>query len=287
MTRSARRKDEAVQSVLEEAQEKLLAAFKKSSSTKHRGIMGDGRSQSVLDVLERMLPQIYGFIHKGEAVDYRDSRSGEIDIAIYDKLRNAPLSEGPSWLPAESLLAVIEVKSVLTRKELEKAYLASKALNSLRPFKQNFTLARADEKDPSEIEPVGTEQVLVPSNIATQLNAKVPKPLRCFRTIFAYETDLVEDGWLMREWNRLERLTQEIDCDPALIDRILVLDRGIINPPARQGADKTEFLSTFHQWFVGLANFLARENRRRLAFDWQTYQQKRVPGWRKFPDGRS
>jgi hypothetical protein len=68
----------------------------------------------VADFLQQRLPQAYGFSLKGEAVDYLDSRSGEIDIAIFDKIRNAPLSDDPIWLLVESLLAVIEVKSPLT-----------------------------------------------------------------------------------------------------------------------------------------------------------------------------
>jgi hypothetical protein len=94
----------------------------------------------VLDILQSRLPKTYGFAHKSEAVDYRDSRFGEIDIAIYDRLRNAILSDDPIWLPAEALPAIVEVKSELSLDELRKAYASSQKISSLRPFKREFTL---------------------------------------------------------------------------------------------------------------------------------------------------
>lgn len=172
------------------------------------------------------------------------------------------------WLPVESLLAVIEVKSLLSEEELKKSYLASKQISSLRPFKKLFTLAHSEEDDN-------------PATPATGQDA--PKPLRCLRTIFAYATNLTENDWLTREWERVQQVTGENGCDPALIDRILVLNRGMLNPPAKQGGEDTDFLSVFHQWFIGLANFLERENSRRPPVDWQTYTKKRIPGWKKLP----
>jgi hypothetical protein len=207
MSRGARRKNEAVKTVLEEAQKNLHAAFEKSRRTNHRGNKGDSRSKRVANFLQERLPKAYGFAHKGEAVDYLDSRSGEIDIAIFDRIRNVPLSEYPIWLPVESLLAVVEVKSVLTEKELKKSYLASQKLSSLRPFKRRFTL---NEKGETTQSPSVSEDL--------------PHPLRCFRTIFAYRTNLTAKDWLMREWERVQRVTREIECAPALIDRIVVLN---------------------------------------------------------------
>ncbi len=270
MGRSGRKKNEAVESVLQEAEKNLHAAFEKSTKTAHSGLKGDGRSKYVIDFLEKRLPKAYGFAHKGEAVDYLDSRSGEIDIAIYDKIRNAPLSDDPIWLPAEALLAVVEVKTTLTREELKNAYLSSLKINSLRPYKRSFTLARSENSD--------------------NLKATTPntlEPLRCFRTIFAYSTNLSDSDWLDAEWARVLEVTREVGCDPALIDRILVLNRGMINPPARQGGEDTAFLSIFHQWFIQLTNFLARENGRRESVDGQTYHKKRIPGWRKLSNDQA
>jgi hypothetical protein len=81
--------------ILEEAQENLLSAFKKSSKTNDRGLKGDARAKSVADFLQERLPSVYGARCKGEIVDYLDQKSSEIDIIVFDKIRNAVLSDEP------------------------------------------------------------------------------------------------------------------------------------------------------------------------------------------------
>jgi len=260
MRRGARRQNASVGTILEEAEQNLLSAFKKSSRTSHRGLKGDARAKSLAAFLEKRLPAGYGVLCKAEIVDYLDQRSNELDIVIVDKIRNAVLSDEPLWIPAESLLAYIEVKSVLTEQELRNSYSAAKKLNTLRPFKRLFTLAGPGAESQSE----GSE----------------PQSLRCFRSLFAYETNLKGAEWLTREWERVRKVTGEIQCMPNLIDRILVLNRGMINPPFKNGTDQLAVSSVFQQWFINLVNFLVRENTRRPAFDLQTYAKTQLPGWR-------
>jgi hypothetical protein len=261
MSRGARRQNASVGSILQEAEQNLLSAFQKSSKTSHKGLKGDARARSIADFLQKRLPSGYGVLCKGEIVDYLDHRSGEIDIVIFDKVRNAVLSDEPLWMPVESLLAYIEVKSVLTEDELRKSYAAAQKVSLLRPFKRTFTLADA-VKAPQPVE------------------AAVPDSLRCFRTVFAYNTNLTDEDWLAQEWRRVLKVTGEIGCTPALIDRILVLNRGMINPPSQSGTGEFEVSSVFQQWFINLVNFLARENGRRPPVDWQTYTKKTIPGWK-------
>src|ERR1700691_600890 len=267
MARGTRHQNLSVASILEEAEQNLLSAFKKSSRNNHKGLKGDARAKSVADFLQKRLPLGYGVLCKGEIVDYLDQRSGEVDIIIFDKIRNAVLSDEPLWIPAESLLAYIEVKSVLTEAGLRESYTAAQKLSLLRPFKRTFTLADGNaegvvSKIPQSAEDLGT------------------KPLRCFRTVFAYKTNLTDADWLTREWARVLKVTGEIPCAPALIDRILVLNRGMINPPVKSGVDEFEISSVFHQWFINLVNFLTRENGRRPPVDWQLYSKERLPGWK-------
>lgn len=267
MVRSARRKNQSVGSILEEAEQNLLSAFAKSTKALHNGLKGDARASSIADFLRKRLPSGYGVESKGEVVDYLDQRSGEIDVVIYDKIRNAVLSEDPLWVPAECLLGFVEVKSILTEDELRKSYVAAKKISSLRPFKRSFTLAgpRRFENPISESLPDGGE---------------MPGSLRCFRTIFAFGTNLSDVDWLTKEWGRIQTVTKEIGCKPALFDRVLVLNRGMINPPSASGTDNFESSSAFQQWFINLANFLARENGRRPPVDWQAYTRKHQPGWK-------
>jgi hypothetical protein len=270
MRRGARRQNEAVGSVLLEAEQNLISAFKKSSTTKHRGLKGDARARSLADFLEKRLPTGYGVLCKAEIVDYLDQRSSEIDIAIVDKIRNAMLSDEPLWIPAESLLAYIEVKSVLTEDELRNSYVAATRMNSLRPFKRRFTLA-------------GGNSDAAPTKAPYSADSASPHPLRCFRTVFAYETNLTDTAWLTKEWERIRKVTSAIPCSPNLIDRILVLNRGMINPPFKTGTDEFEISSVLQQWFINLVNFLARENGRRPTFDFQMYTKTQFPGWRALP----
>jgi hypothetical protein len=267
MVRSARRTNLSVGSVLEEAEQNLLSAFVKSTKTVHNGLKGDARASSVADFLRKRLPSGYGVECKGEVVAYLDQRSGEIDVVIYDRVRNAVLSEDPLWVPAESLLGFVEVKSTLTVDELRKSFLAAKKISSLRPFKRNFTLAgpgRSKHRASDSVPDAG----------------EVPGSLRCFRTIFAFGTNLSDVDWLTKEWERIQAVTKEIGCKPTLIDRVLVLNRGMINPPSVSGTDSFESSSAFQQWFINLANFLARENGRRPPVDWQIYTRKHQPGWK-------
>jgi hypothetical protein len=242
---------------LEEAEQNLLSAFEKSSKTKHPGSKGDARAKNVADFLQKRLPSGYGVLCHGEIVDYLDARSGEIDILIFDRVRNSVLSEDPLWAPAESLLAYIEVKSRLSREELTSSYLAAKRINSLKPFKRPFTLAASDSK------------------------TDAADSLRCFRTLFAYGTDLTEEDWLNKEWGRVIQASTAAECEPGSIDRILVLNRGMINPPSGTGTDQFQVSSVFQQWYINLTNFLARENARRPPVDWELYSKTRIPGWRR------
>lgn len=255
--RGTRRQNQALGSVLEEAESNLLAAFKKSQRTKHKGLAGNARARSIADFLTARLPSVYGVATGAEIVDYGDRRSGEMDIVIYDKQRNAVVSADPLWLAAETLLAYIEVKTKLTKSELEKSFAGAKKVDALRPFKKNFTLH-------------------VVGNNAGQKDDQ----LRCFRTVFAFGTNLGSQEWLDKEWARVKDAAAKVNVPLASIDRILVLDRGMLTPPSQTGTDQFLVSSVFQQWVLNLVNFLARENARREPWDWQMYAKKTTPGWR-------
>jgi hypothetical protein len=252
-----RRSNQALGSVLEEAEHNLLAAFKKSQKTKHRALAGNARAKNIADFLSARLPSVYGVATNGEIVDYTDRRSGEIDIVIYDRQRNAVVSAEPLWVAAETLLAYIEVKTTLTQTELEKAFEGAKRVDALRPFRRAFSLAGNADASTGDDE-----------------------QLRCFRTIFAFCTNLGTTDWLEKEWLRVKSAAAKANVSPASMDRILVLNRGMLNPPSQSGTDQFLVSSVFQQWVINLVNFLTRENGRRPPWDWQMYANKRIPGWR-------
>jgi hypothetical protein len=147
--------------------------------------------------------------------------------------------------------------SRLTQDELDKSFAGARKVDTLRPFKKNFTLAIKDGTAASEDE-----------------------QLRCFRTIFAFGTNLGAKDWLDKEWLRVKGAASKANVPLASIDRILVLNRGMLNPPSQAGTDQFLVSSVFQQWMFNLVNFLARENGRRAPWDWQLYTKKKTPGWR-------
>lgn len=269
MPRSSRRQNESVSAVLRSAESDLQSTFSKSALTRHSGSKGNARAVEVAKFLQSRLPTAYGVECQGEAVDFLDRRSGEIDIIIYDKSRNTVLSQNPLWVPAEAVLACIEVKSRLTKAELVKTFNAMKLLTDLRPFGSHFLLGNVDPDDKS-LTPSGKQH-------------KKSVDSRCFRTLFAYDSDLSQDAWLLNEWARVQAAASECASPVTALDRILVMGRGLITPAAKAGTENVAFASVFHQWFIHLANFLERENGRRPPLDWQKYTKKKIPGWVELP----
>jgi len=103
---------------------------------------------------------------------------------------------------------------------------------------------------------------------------------RCFYNIFAYDTDLGNENWLSKEWERVKEAAEHTQCTPNLIDRILVLNRGLIIPTYRSGNTfETEKGAALREWFLHLVNFISRENSHRKPVDLQLYSSRRTKGW--------
>ena len=89
-------------------------------------------------------------------------------------------------MPAESLLAVIEVKTTLTQKDLNGCFIAARKVRAIRPFKQSFVPAREEGK-PAE-----------------------DGNFRCLYVVFSYDTNLGADDWLKKEFKRLAGAANEV-----------------------------------------------------------------------------
>lgn len=186
MPRGSSKQSAVFKAVLESAKKQLHLASDTASAFRHSGIRGDERAAAVAKFLRDHLPPTYG-VAKGEVIDCNDRRTGQLDILIYDADMAAPISTQSEnvLIPAESLLAVIEVKSVLSQEELKKCYLAAAKVRQLRPFKQRFVPAR----DQGQAVTDGTH--------------------RCLYIVFAYRTDLGKDAWLEKEFHRLVEAAQK------------------------------------------------------------------------------
>lgn len=98
----------------------------------HMGERGRIAEEIIKSILTRILPKRFS-IGTGVVISASGDCSPQIDIVIYDNFHNAPLlSEfGACLFPVEIVHATIEVKSVLTKKELEKSLAAIRELRSL------------------------------------------------------------------------------------------------------------------------------------------------------------
>jgi hypothetical protein len=244
---------------MKRAQQQLLLEGALASGFAHKGIIGDERAASLASFFRERLPDRFG-VHKGEAIDHRDTRTGQLDFVIYDRSRCAPIQVGNEnlLLPCEALYCVIEVKTRITQDELEKAYLSARKVRSLRPFKRPFIAARKKGSDAED----GRS--------------------RCLYIVFGYTSNLGSDSeWVQKECNRLRSASKSAKTTLDCIDRLFVLDRGIINPQKPAGkwlAGDAD--SVFLESYLHIMNFLGRESQRRDPVDWQMYGPRSSKGWK-------
>lgn len=244
--------------MLDSAAEELELAKRSAFAFEHKGIRGDERAAALANFFRKHLPSNIA-VAKGEAMDHHGRRTGQLDLILYDADIAAPITEQLEnvLVPAESLLAVVEVKSSLSQTELNKCYGAAQKVRRLRPFKQQFVAARSDGA-PAE-----------------------DGRLRCLYTVFAYGTDLSKDDWMCKEFKRLESASASVSGQLDLVDVVYVLTSGIIRPSSKKGKlNQGEQMDTFLHFYIHIMNFLRREMQRRPTMDWQAYSAKTDSGWK-------
>jgi hypothetical protein len=246
--------------ILHRAQEELWLAFERTRSVVNTGLKGAGREGALDEFLQEQLPTRFG-VARGEAFDVKKHRSAQLDIVVYDQMGVKPLKiDGANvLLPAEALLAVVEVKSVLTKAEVEKALVGAGKISQLRPYDGEFTVGRTGGVDASDKKP------------------------RCLFTIFAFTSDLKRDDWPANEWTRLRGVATDLGIPLNTISRLVILDRGILVPHdavARETPSGDVAKGVLREWFMHLTNFLAREIARRAPLEWRLYEAEEPQrGW--------
>jgi hypothetical protein len=253
---------------MKRAGEQLSIDFKTATAFDHSTARGEYREEGVRQFLSSQKPDRYA-IDTGFAYDARDETSGQLDIMIYRRYDTPPLLTGKSLVvPCESLLAAVEVKSKLTAGEIRDSLKIARSIRQLSPFGKQFIDA--------------------PGRGAAAPASDMP---RCQFSIFAFSTDLEPgDDWLNREGSRLRRYAKELDIPVQWVDRLIVLDRGIINCIEGRGHDSVRSgQSALQIWFVHLLNYLRREDARRKGIDIDIYggqdQWMSLPDW-GIPRGR-
>jgi hypothetical protein len=253
---------------MKRAGEQLALNFKEATGYDHPGAKGTYREESVRKFLSDHLPGAYK-VATGFVFDARDKMTGQLDVLLY-RVRDTPfLLTGDSLLvPCESLLAAIEIKSTLTAETVAESLKIASSIRKLKPFDKHFVDARTGGAPGDDLP-------------------------RCMFSIFAFETDLVAgDDWLIREGVRFNRIADELSIPSWYVDRLIVLDRGIIDCVRGRGHDTNRSGQPAIQiWFVHLINHLLREDRRRKEIDIDIYTGRdrwmALPDWNKPPPAES
>lgn len=262
MPRGSKTPSEVFHAVMVKAKQRLQLESADAADFAHKGIRGDERAASLAQFFREMLPKSFG-VGKGEAIDHADARTGQLDLIIYDHARCAPIRAGNEnlLLPCEALYCVIEVKTTITQTELNDAYRASGKVRALRPFKLPFIAARRDG--------AGADDDRV----------------RCLYVIFGYSSNLGNDSaWAVKELQRVRTAAETNRVSTDCVDRLFILDRGIIDPQRPAGKwEAGSPDSLFLESYLHVVNFLARESARRKPVDWQMYGPETASGWKSLP----
>lgn len=229
----------------------------------HKWIRWDERAWILKDFLEKTLPSRY-WVVKWELVDYKWNTSSQLDLIIYDKFNSAAffwwMNDNNYLLPVESVYAVIEVKTTLTNNDIKQWLIASNKVKSLLPFQKKFYKWNIEDS-----------------------NWELP---RCLYSIFSYSSNLVDDIWYVREYNRItEIINSDHQWNPDFynyVDNIIILNRWMIIPWKNIFKSySTEKEEIFFDWYIALVNFLHRESKRRKPTDLQIYSHKLRKWWCK------
>lgn len=253
--------DHRMQALMRESENELWAAFRRGSQFANMGDRGTVRETALIKFLKDQLPARFASI-SGEVVDGDGSQSGQTDVLIYDRLNTQPLvrSGAINILPAEALLATVEVKSRLTKDETVKVVEAIRKMRVLRPWDAPWAVARRGGQPADDRMP------------------------RIFANLFAYESDLTENSWGATELSRFRTCAQEVGVPTQYLDRLVVLDRGILLPSEGSGCRPTSPQSVLGLWFFQLASFLAREVARRDQFPWERYRWHESGAWTRIDE---
>jgi hypothetical protein len=235
------------------ALEYFSAMMKETSPIGHSGNKGEEREFNVSEFIGNLLPMRYRCV-AGEVVDLLGQRSPSLDALIYDRDKNFPFYSGKrEVISAESLLASIEVKSVLNMTEFEQSFKSAEKLKSLKPNKQ----------------PLGTA-------------ADKGSPFRYFHCLFALSTDLSGENWAEKELARAKLKKRSAPGQDFAIDLVYVLGRGLINLNNSvwipEDNDNGQALLCL---FYSIYNFAERENGRRSPSPFISYANDLNKNWRK------
>jgi hypothetical protein len=238
----------------------IAQKYMESGAFEHSGTKGTERENPVQIFFKNHLPGKFEVV-KGETVDLFEKHSPQFDVLIFNGHNNSAFIAGESsLLPAEALLASIEVKSKLTKEEIRKSIEAASKLKQLKPFRKDLVLVRTKGK---------------PAN---------DKCCRYFHSVFAYSSDLAEGNWLQNEHDRVLTVSKEITIEANVIDRLYVVNRGLINfqPDYHIGLiENGNSGKALIRFYMDILNFVIREDARRPLVPYIDYAGRNTKDWIK------
>ena len=234
----------------------LLAKLVKSSSFQHNGTKGSERETAIRNFLEEHFPKSLETA-TGEVVDPHGNKSPQLDLMIFDKLRNMPLSPGENViLPAEALLASFEVKSRLNKEEVRKTMTAAAKLKGLKPFKRPLIAGSRGKRSKGD-------------------------QCRYFHSIIAFDTDIAKDAWASREMKRIRETASELSLPVDIIDRVYIVGCGLLHPETGRAVQETQERPLgLLNLYMHVLNFVIRENQNRHSVPYDQYTGRLTSGWK-------
>jgi hypothetical protein len=114
-------------------EEGIAARSRQAGFVAHAGDRGENREEVLRDFLSGHLPKRYGVV-KGEVVTKEGLHSHAADVIIYDSVNCPVLYSGQTAVvPIEGVYGVIEVKSRLSKQELQDAASKIESFKRLAP----------------------------------------------------------------------------------------------------------------------------------------------------------
>jgi len=225
----------------------------RTAAIQNTGDKGSERESSLRELFNAKLPKRYSAA-KGEVVDLFNNTGPQLDILIYDQSREIPFyTAGIVKLPAEALLASVEVKSVLNASEVDRCVKRAAVLKKLKPFKRPLVRNNANDE----------------------------RGVRYFHAVFAYDTDLGSEGWLLHEHDRFSAAVGG-SVGKNGIDLVYVLKRGLLNLNSNTGMIENERDGrALFSFYFSILNFIDRESRRRKETPYMSYAPELNRHWQR------
>jgi hypothetical protein len=120
----------------------------------HEGLKGSENEQALADVLRNFLPQKYGLEVNALVIDRNGVVSRQCDIVIFDDVQFPKYFR--KVFPVEIVYAVIEVKTELSKQQVDSAKTNESSLRSLmyQPLLTNYWVTQTKERKLAHAPPV-------------------------------------------------------------------------------------------------------------------------------------